>query len=332
MLNDPIVRRTVLMGWLAVMAASTAAVAPVHAQEWPTRTINIIVPSAAGDGSDITARVFSEQLQKRLGQAVVVENRTGAGGTVGTAAAARAAADGHTLIMGNAGSHGINAAIYPNLSYDVEKDFAPISLIFRAPNIFVASPALGVSTIAELVERMRAAPDGLSYASGGPGSSAHLNSEYLKLLSGGVKGTHVPYRGATPALNDVVAGHVAFMSVNLPPAIGLVRERKVTPLAVTSARRAPQLPDVPTMVEAGFPGYETVAWFGLLAPAATPPAILRRLGEEVAAICAMPDVRSRLEGLGGEAACLDSTAFRSVIANDVKRWREVARAANIKVE
>jgi tripartite-type tricarboxylate transporter receptor subunit TctC len=287
------------------------------AQEWPARLITIIVPSAAGDGSDITARVFSDHLRQRLGQPVVIENRPGAGGVVGSSAAARAAPDGYTLVMGNAGSHGINAAVYKSLPYDIERDFTPISLIFQSPNIFVADPGSGIRSIGDLVGRMREKPGALDYASGGPGTSAHMNAEYLKLLAGGLQANHVPYRGATPALTDVMGGQVQFMAVNLPPAIGLVREGKVTPLAVTSAQRNPALPQVPTVAESGFPGYESQAWFGLLAPAGTPQPIVHRLGQEIAEICKIPEVRQRLEGLGGEAACLSAEQFRAIIAADI---------------
>ncbi len=241
-----------LFGAAFLLAAQTWPQAAA-AQDWPTRLITIIVPSAPGDGSDITARVFSEHLRQRLGQPVVIENRSGAGGVVGSSAAARAAPDGYTFVMGNAGSHGINAAVYKSLPYDIERDFAPIALIFQSANIFVADPASGIRSIGDLVSRMREKPGALNYASGGQGTSAHMNAEYLKLLAGGLQANHVPYRGATPALTDVVGGQVQFMAVNLPPAIGLVREGKVAPLAVTSATRNPALPEVPTVAESGFP-------------------------------------------------------------------------------
>ncbi len=315
-----------------VLTAVMANLPPVAAQQWPSRTVTIIVPSAPGDGSDIVARLFGEKLAQRLGQPFVVENKVGAGGAIGTALAATSAPDGYTFIMGNAGSHGINSAVYAKLAYDVERDFAPISMIFRAPNIFVASPSTGITSIAALVEKMKAEPGKLNYASGGQGSSAHMNAEYLKLVAGGLKAQHVPYRGATLALNDIIGGQVEFMSVNLPPAIGLVREGKVTPLAVTSARRSPVLPDVPTMAEAGFASYETIAWFGLLAPTKTPPAILEAMEREIAAICQLPDIRTRLEGLGGEAACLPAMAMKAFISTDIARWRSVAAAAGVKLE
>jgi tripartite-type tricarboxylate transporter receptor subunit TctC len=291
----------------------------------------MIVPSAAGDGSDTAARVIGEKLSETFKQPVVVENMGGAGGVVGTQAAARAAADGYTFIMGNAGSHGINAAVYTKLSYDPIADFVPVSLVFRAPNIFVATPSLGVKTLAELIAKLKAEPGKLNYASGGNGSSAHLNAEYLKMLTA-TDAKHVPYRGASPALNDLVAGHVQFMSVNLPPALPLVKAGNLVPLAVTTAKRSPQLPDVPTVAESGFPDYETVAWFGLLAPKGVPADIIARMHAAVVDACGKADVRTKLEGLGGEVVCNTPDVFGAMLTADVTRWKRVAEAASIKVD
>lgn len=302
-----------------------------EAQSWPDKPIRFIVPSAAGDGSDTAARVIGEKLTDALKQPVVVENMGGAGGVVGTQAAARAAPDGYTFIMGNAGSHGINAAVYPKLPYDPIADFAPVSLVFRAPNIFLASPQLGVKTLAELVAKLKAESGKLNYASGGNGSSAHLNAEYLKLLTG-TDARHVPYRGASPALNDLVAGHVHFMSANLPPALPLVQGGKLVPLAVTTATRSPRLPDVPTVAESGFADYETIAWFGLLAPKGTPAEILAKMHAAIVDACAKADVRAKLEALGGDVVCNNPEAFGAMMRSDVARWRRVSDAAKIKIE
>jgi tripartite-type tricarboxylate transporter receptor subunit TctC len=320
------IRSILVLGFLALVAALPAA-----AQDWPSKPLRIIVPSAAGDGSDTAARVIGEKLAESLKQAVVIENIGGAGGVVGTQAAARAAPDGYTFIMGNAGSHGINAAVYPKLSYDPVADFLPISVVFRAPNIFVATPGLGVKSLAELVALAKSKPGALNYASGGNGSSAHLNAEYLKLLTG-IDVKHVPYRGASPALNDLVAGHVQFMSVNLPPALPLVKAGNLVPLAVTTLERSPQLPDVPTVAESGFAGYETVAWFGLLAPKGTPEPVIKRMHAAIAAACALPDVRQKLEGLGGSVICNTPEAFGTAMRADVERWKKVSTAAQIRVE
>jgi tripartite-type tricarboxylate transporter receptor subunit TctC len=322
--------RGVGLGIAAAFAAAFAPVSSATAQSWPVQPVTIIVPSAPGDGSDVTARLLGERLREALGQPFLVENRVGAGGVIGSTAAARAAPDGYTFIMGNAGSHGINAAIYADVPYDTLTDFVPVSLVYRAPNIFVASPKFPIKTMAELVAYAKANTGKVSYASGGNGSSAHMNAEYLKLLTG-IEATHVPYRGASPALNDIVSGQMQFMSVNLPPAIGLVKSGQITPLAVTTRKRAPALPDVPTMEEAGFAGYETVAWFGLLGPKGLSPDIVTKLHQEIAKICADKPFSDRLVALGGEAVCNTPAEFGQFLKSDIARWKEVAAKGNIKL-
>ncbi|MGL4636273.1 MAG: Bug family tripartite tricarboxylate transporter substrate binding protein [Beijerinckiaceae bacterium] len=322
-------RGPVLAAAVSITAALTS-VSSANAQAWPSQPVTIIVPSAPGDGSDVTARLLGEKLREALGQPFIVENRVGAGGVVGSTAAARAAPDGYTFIMGNAGSHGINAAIYADIPYDALKDFTPVSLVYRAPNIFVASPKFPIKTMGELVTYAKANAGKVSYASGGNGSSAHMNAEYLKLLTG-IEATHVPYRGASPALNDIVSGQMQFMSVNLPPAIGLVKSGQITPLAVTSRKRAPGLPDVPTMEEAGFAGYETVAWFGLLAPKGISQDIVTKLHQEIAKVCTDKAFTERLVALGGETVCNNPTEFGQFLQADITRWKEVAAKGNIKL-
>lgn len=316
---------------LVAALGCTSMAGSASAQQWPERQVTIIVPSAPGDGSDIAARLIAEKLKSALGQPFVIENRLGAGGVVGSAAAARAAPDGYTFIMGNAGSHGINAATYANIPYDVMRDFAPVSLVYKAPNIFIASTKLPVKSMAELISYAKANPGKLSYASGGSGSSAHMNSEYLKVLTG-IEATHVPYRGAGPALNDIVSGQVEFMAVNLPPAIGLVTSGQVTPLAVTTAKRAPALPNVPTVAESGFAGYETVAWFGLLGPQGVPPAIVERLHAEIVKACADTQIQEKLAVLGGETVCNSPAEFKAFLAADIARWKDVAGKAGVTLQ
>ncbi|WP_181832651.1 Bug family tripartite tricarboxylate transporter substrate binding protein [Bosea caraganae] len=319
--------RRVLGAAAAVFALAGAA----RAEGWPERPVTIIVPSPAGDGSDIAARLIGEKLRIALGQGFVVENRPGAGGVIGSLATARSAPDGYTFIMANAGSHGINPATYVNIPYDAQADFTPISLIYRAPNIFIASPKLPVSSMKELVAYAKANPGKLSFASGGAGSSAHMSTEYLKVLTG-IEATHVPYRGASPALNDIVSGQVEFMAVNLPPAIGLVKGGQVKPLAVTTLKRAPALPDLPTVDESGVKGFETVAWFGLLGPKGLPQPIVDKLHAEIAKACADKEVQEKLAVLGGETVCNSPAEFRSFLAADIARWKDVAAKASIKIE
>ncbi|WP_291826679.1 tripartite tricarboxylate transporter substrate binding protein [Bosea sp. (in: a-proteobacteria)] len=315
----------------AIVAVMLTSLGPACAQSWPDRPVTVIVPSPAGDGSDIAARLINEKLRVALGQPFVVENRPGAGGVIGSAAAAKSAPDGYTFIMGNAGSHGINAAIYANIPYDVMRDFVPVSLVYRAPNIFIASQKLPVSSMSELIAYAKANPGKLSFASGGAGSSAHMSTEYLKALTG-IEATHVPYRGAGPALNDIVSGQVEFMAVNLPPAIGLVKSGQIKPLAVTTLKRTPVLPDVPTVDESGVRGFETVAWFGLLAPSGVPQTIVERLHGEIAKACAAKDVQEKLAVLGGETVCNTPAEFRDYLAADIARWKDVAAKASIKIQ
>lgn len=318
----------------AVLACALAvAVLPATAaaQAWPQKPIRVIVPSPPGDGSDLMARAVGQKLSEALGQQVVVDNRPGAGGRVGTEAAAKAAPDGYTFIMGNAGSHGINAALYKDLPYDVERDFAPVTQVMRAPNALVINASLPANDVRELIALFKANPGKYSYASGGNGSSAHLSAELFKSMAG-VDVIHVPYKGATPALTDVVGGQVAFFLGNLPPAMGHVKAGRVKLLAVTTAQRSALVPDTPTMAESGLPGYETVAWFGLFAPAGTPPEIVNRMATETARIAKLPEMQKTFETLGGEAVGNTPAEFGAQVKRDIAKWKKVVADGNIKVD
>ncbi len=311
---------------LALLLLACAACA-AQAQQKPLRWI---VPSAPGDGSDTSARLIGDRLSQVLGVAVVVENKPGAGGVVGSEAAAKAAPDGTTFIVGNAGSHGINAAIYRKLNYDVVRDFAPVALICTAPNVMVASPALPVKTLAEFIAYARANPGKLNYASGGVGSSSHLSGELLKSMTG-IDMTHIPYKGATPAVAAVLSGEAAVMIGNLPPWSGHLKGGRGRALGVTTITRHASLPDLPALAET-LPGFETVAWFGLLAPAATPKPVIERINREVNTILAQDDVRQRLANSGCDAAPGSPEAFASRIAGDVARWKKLAAEKNISAD
>ena len=310
------------------LAAFPGAVA---AQAWPQKPIRIIVPSPPGDGSDLMARAIAQKLAESLGQQVIVDNRPGAGGRIGTEAAAKSAPDGYTFIMGNAGSHGINSALYKDLPYDIELDFAPITQVMRAPNALVINASLPASTVRELIALFKANPGKYAYASGGNGSSAHLSAELFKSMAG-VDVTHIPYKGATPALTDVIGGQVAFFLGNLPPAIGHVKAGRVKLLAVTTMQRSPLVPDTPTMNESGLPGYETVAWFGLFAPTGTPPDIVNRVAVETARIAKLPEMRATFETLGGEPVGNTPAEFGAQVKRDIAKWRKVVADGNIKVD
>ena len=320
-----------LVACLCAALASLVPVANAQPGGYPGKPVRIIVPSPPGDGSDLMARAIGERLTQAWGQPVVVDNRQGAGGRVGTEAAVKSPPDGYTLIMGNAGSHGINAALYRDLGYDLERDFAPITQVMRAPNVLVINPALPAQNVRELIALFKANPGKYSYGSGGNGSSAHFSAELFKTMAG-VDVVHVPYKGATPALTDVIGGQVAMFMGNLPPAIGHIRNGRVRALAVTTAQRSALVPDVPTVAESGLPGFETVAWFGLFAPAGTPREIVDRVRAEVARIVQLPEIRERIATLGGEPVGNTPEQFAAIVRSDIAKWKQVAKAANISAD
>ena len=317
--------------WRTLAAATLLAVAASASAQYPAKPIHIVVPSAPGDGSDLTARLISDKLSAALGQPVIIDNKLGAGGVVGTEFAARQPADGYTLIMGNAGSHSINAALYSKLSYDPAKDFVAIALVSVAPNMMVVNPSLPVKSVAEFIAHVKANPGVVNYASGGNGSSAHLSAELFKSMTG-LKMNHVPYKGATPALTDLIGGQVQVMVGNMPPMLPHVKAGKLRALAVTTSKRYPGLPDVPTVAESGLAGYETVAWFGLFAPAGTPKDIVQRLNREVNAIVASGEIRDKLLGLGMEPVPGTPEDFTARQAADIAKWKKVVADSGAKVD
>ena len=302
----------------------------VGAQSFPSKPVKIIVPSTPGDGSDILARAIAQKLTERWGQPVLVENRPGAGGVVGTEAAARSPADGYTVIMGNAGSHAINQALYPKLSYDVVRDFAPITLVASAPNVFVVNPAVPAKTVAEFIALAKKEPGKYSYASGGNGSSAHLNGEMLKSFAG-IDMTHVPYKGSSPAITDVIAGQVQLMIGNLPPILPHIKSGKVRALGVTTTTRFAATPEVPPVSET-VAGYESLAWFGLFAPAGTPKELLAKWHADSVAVLTLPDIRERVAQLGFDVVGNTPEAYAALIRNDIAKWQRVVKASGAKAD
>ncbi|MCX7153869.1 MAG: tripartite tricarboxylate transporter substrate binding protein, partial [Proteobacteria bacterium] len=267
--------------------------------QYPNRPIRLIVPATAGDGSDVLARLVGRHLADALGQPIVIENRPGAGGSIAGAAVATASPDGYTLMLANGSSHGVTPGLYPKLPYDTLKDFAAVTMIASSPNLLVVNPSLPASTIAEFLAYARANPGKVNVASAGNGSLSHLSVEMLKSL-GRIDIVNVGYKGAAPALNDLVAGQVAAMIINIPSTLPLVKAGKLRALAATSAGRTQLMPELPTLAEAGLTGYETLAWFGLVAPAKTPPEVIARLQSETAKVLVRPDVRAQLTNLGAE--------------------------------
>jgi tripartite-type tricarboxylate transporter receptor subunit TctC len=260
--------------------------------------IRIIVPSSRRTTS---ARDVAQKLTEAWGQQVIVDNRPGAGGNIGSELVAKSAPDGYTLEMGTVGTHAINASLYAKMPYDHVKDFVPIILVAAVPNVLEVNPSLPVNSVAELIAYAKANPGKLNFASSGSGTSIHLSGELFKVMAG-VDMVHVPYKGSAPALQDLIAGQVQLMFDNLPPSLPQIKAGKLRALAVTSVARAPALPDVPTVAEAGLPGFEASSWFGLVAPAGTPPAIVAKINSEVAAWLATPEAKDKLSRQGAAAA------------------------------
>ena len=326
-----ITRRGALQG---AAAMATLAVGPAFAQAYPSRAIHILVPFTPGGSSDILARAIGQELSQAWGLPVVVENLPGAGGTVASERAARAAADGYTLFMGHTGTLAVNPWLYPKLNFEPLKTFAPVAQVARVPNVLVVHPSVPVSTLAELVAYAKAHPDKLAYGSGGNGSAAHLTMEYLKLQTR-ISVLHVPYKGTAPSVNDLLAGQVQLLFTGAPALLPHIKAGKMKALAVSSAQRLAQLPDAPTVAESGVPGtkgFEADQWYGLVAPAATPTATVEALNAQVNRSLAAEQVRTRFATEGAEATPLSPKAFGAVIAAEKKRWEAVIKAAHVSVD
>ena len=314
---------------LAAVAASVALGA--YAQEFPARPMKIVVPFAPGGSTDVMARLVAEGLTSRLHQQVVVENKAGAGGNLGADLVAKAAPDGHTLVMGSIGTHATNSLIYPQMPYDTLKDFEPVTQVAAVTLVLVTHPSLGVGSVRELVALLEKQPDRYNYASGGIGASQHLAGELFKYMTK-TRMLHVPYKGSAGALNDLLAGRVPIMFADLPLVLAHVQSGSLKALAVGDARRSPALPDVPTVAEAGIPGYTAAAWYGLFAPARTAAPVIAKLQAEVAAILQQPDVRKRMTDLGATPIGSKPSEFREFQRSEMKRWKEVVDSAAIRME
>src|ERR1043165_2782958 len=305
--------------------------APARAAEYPTRPVTLIVAFTPGGPSDVLARVLGKKLERLLGQPFVVENRPGAGGNIAAELAARAAPDGYTLLMGNNSILATNASLYRTMRYDAEKDFATISLIGSQANILVVNPALPVRTMAELIALATAKPGQLDFASSGYGAAAHLSGELFKAQAQ-VDIVHVAYKGAAPALQDVIAGHVQMMFATAASVVGHVKDGLVRPLAVTTPARTAVLPDIPTVAELGLPGFDATTWHGLGAPAGTPPAVIETLHR--ATVTALNDsaVRKALGDLGVDIAGSSPAEFSAYIKAEIPKWRAVVQAAGGRLD
>ena len=305
---------------------------------WPTKPVKIVVPFAPGGTTDILARAVAPELSKAFGQTFVVENRAGAGGNVGADIVAKSPADGYTLLMGTVGTHAINKSLYSKMPYDPQKDFAPITLVAGVPNVMVmnteTAARLGINTVPDFIKFARASPGKMNMASSGNGTSIHLAGELFKSMTGTYM-LHLPYRGSGPALMDMVAGNADVMFDNLPSSMAQIKAGKLTALAVTSGERSAALPDVPTVEQAGGPalkGYEASSWFGLLAPAGTPPDIVNRIQQEVAKALASPAMKERLLAQGAIPGGNTPAEFTRHIDNEHRKWAGVVKASGAKVD
>lgn len=303
---------------------------PVGAQ-WPERPVRIIVPFAAGGTNDLTARVVAEKLAAAFGQPVVVENRAGAGGSIGAEAVAKSPADGYTLLQASGSTHGGNSAVFKALPYDPVRDFAPISMLVRTPFILAVHPSVSANSVRELVSAARAAPGKLNYASFGTGSSSHLVAELFKAMAG-VDLVHVPYKGSAPAVVGTVAGEAQIIFDVINTSGPHIRAGRLKAIAVGTTVRSPVLPDVPTIAESGVPGFEAIVFFGLLAPSGTPRAVIDRLHREIVRALALPDVREKLAGMGNEVVGNTPEQFSEQIVAEVAKWQKLTRERGLKFD
>jgi len=315
-----------------VFVVACAAVQPASAQQpsYPVRAIRLVVPSSPGGGTDITARLVAPKLSEFLGQQVVIENRSGAGTMIGGEVVARAAPDGYTLLMGIS-TLAINPAMYKKVPYDALRDFAPISQVVSLPNILVSHPSLPVKSVKDLVAFAKARPAQINFASAGMGTSPHLSMELLLTMTK-IKMIHVPYKGSGQGVVDVLAGHVSLMTPSILTGLPYVKDGRLRALGVTSAKRAAGAPDIPTIAEAGVPGYEATQWFGILAPAGTPVEIVNRLHREVVRVLATPEMRERFTADGAEPVGSTPEEFLAYIRSETAKWSGVIKQAGIKPE
>lgn len=316
---------SVVTGLAALMAL------PAAAQTYPTKPIRILIAQAPGSATDNISRVLTSKLSGQMGQQFIIEARPGAGGAVGTEAAARSPADGYTLFMANNSTHGSNPAVYKKLPYDAIKDFSPIILIASTPYVLTAHPSLPVKNVKELVALAKKRPGDLNYGSAGNGSTHHLSGELLNMMAG-IKLVHVPYKGTTPALTGLLSGEVSVMFFTVVGIQPHAKSGKARALAVTTAGRASLMPELPTMTESGFPGFEVTSWFGLLAPAGTPAAVINRVNAESVKALALPDVSAALKKMGFDARGGTPDQFAAHIKSEVERFTKLVKATGITVE
>jgi tripartite-type tricarboxylate transporter receptor subunit TctC len=315
--------------FLALAAVSLAAPS-AHAQTYPNRPIRIVVPFSPGGAVDGPMRVIAEELSKRLGQGLIIDNKPGAGATIGAEIVAKSAPDGYTLLLASQ-TNAISASLYPQLAFDPVEDFAPVSLIGREPGVLVVNPSLPVNTLQEFIAYAKSRPGQVDYASSGNGSGQHLFAALLASMTG-MKLNHIPYRGSGQATTDLIGGRVQMSMPGMAGMLGHIRSGKLRALAVTGARRAPQLPDVPTVAEAGVPGYEAYVWMGLLAPKATPAAVIDKLHRELLVVLATDEVKRYMANASIEVVGSSPTEFGAFFRREKDRWARIVRETGAKVD
>lgn len=316
----------------ALLAAAAAAVAPcAAAQGFPTKQIRMVVTFPTGGAPDILARTISEKLDPAWGQTMIVDNKPGAGGNIGAEFVARAPADGHTLVMGTVGTHSINGSLYAKIPYDMVRDFAPVTLIASTPNLLVVNNDVPAKNLQELIALAKARPGTLTYGSPGIGTSVHVSGELFNSMAG-VKTTHVPYKGRQMAIPDLLGGNITMMFDNMPSAIPVVREGKLRAIGVTSAKRSPSAPEIPTIAEQGLPGFEATSWFAVFAPAGTPRPVVDRLHAEIVRIFNLPDVQAKMRTLGLDPILGGPEELARTQQSEIAKWAKVIRDSGAKAE
>ena len=327
------------MNWLAIsrhtatctLALTAVAVTPAFAEDYPSRPIRVVVPFAAGGTSDLIGRTIGQALGGKLNTSVVIDNRPGAGGNIGSDLVAHASPDGYTLLLGTVATHGINASLYKSMVFDPVKDFSPISLVASSPSVLEVNAALPIKSVHDLIAYAKSNPGKLNFGSAGNGSSHHLAGELFSTMAG-VKMTHVPYRGTAAAVTDTIAGEVQVIFDTLPSAMPFIKSGQLRPLAVSSAKRDPALPDLPTLAESGLPNYEVGSWYGLLAPAGTPPAIVETLSKSVAEIVSRPAIKQKLIEQGATPIGSTPIEFSAHIDRELKKWAPVVKASGAQID
>ncbi|TPQ40650.1 Bug family tripartite tricarboxylate transporter substrate binding protein [Cupriavidus pinatubonensis] len=316
---------------VALVAAAVFSAPAVQAQAYPNKPIRMVVGFPSGGAPDTLARIVSEKISPSWGQPVVVDNKPGAGGNIGAEAVAHAPADGYTLAMGTVGTHSINGALYSKMPYDMVKDFTPVILVATTPNVLVVHPGVPAKNVSELIALAKARPGGLTFGTPGVGTSLHVAGELFNSMAG-VKITHVPYKGRAMAIPDLLGGHITMMFDNLPSALPVVKEGKLRALGVTSAKRSPSAPDIPTLAEQGLPGFEADSWFAIFAPANTPKDVVAKLNAEFNRIYSLPDVQAKLKTLGLDRVLGTPEKLAAYQRSEIAKWAKVVKESGAKAE